>query len=195
MEEVPSFSAFSLNALSGTINVLSELSKSIFCRFHPIFCQQYLRGCCFYRVFTWGWGVHGQLGHHSVEDCHTPTPVERLIGKVSCHGNSFIEPSLLTCINRFSMPEYTCYLDVFLAFSHTLFTDKTQPYFLFKIGARRTPCFRGRQVWNITNALKVLVNYLFYFLIRLLEFYVSSSKSQCDKANIFYHCFSKKIVF
>lgn len=37
----------------------------------------------FYRVFTWGWGVHGQLGHHSVEDYHTPTLVERLIGKVS----------------------------------------------------------------------------------------------------------------
>ncbi|XP_021913956.1 uncharacterized protein LOC110827029 isoform X3 [Zootermopsis nevadensis] len=34
------------------------------------------------RVFTWGWGVHGQLGHCSVEDCHMPTLVERLIGKV-----------------------------------------------------------------------------------------------------------------
>ena len=89
------------------INVLSELSESIFCKFHPIFYQQYLRGCCFYRVFTWGWGVHGQLGHHSVEDCHTPTLVERLIGKVSCHGNSFIEPSLSACIDKFCMSEYT----------------------------------------------------------------------------------------
>ncbi|XP_033611768.1 uncharacterized protein LOC111875606 isoform X4 [Cryptotermes secundus] len=34
------------------------------------------------RVFTWGWGVHGQLGHHSVEDYYTPTLVEGLIGKV-----------------------------------------------------------------------------------------------------------------
>ncbi|KAF2351441.1 Regulator of chromosome condensation RCC1 [Trinorchestia longiramus] len=27
------------------------------------------------RVLTWGWGVHGQLGHGSVEDCHSPTVV------------------------------------------------------------------------------------------------------------------------
>jgi len=94
-----------------------------------MFYQPYLRDCCFYRVFTWGWGVHGQLGHHSVEDCHTPTLVERLIGKVSCHGNSFIEPSLLACINKFSMPEYTCYLDVYLEISHTLFTDTTVIFF------------------------------------------------------------------
>ena len=120
MEKVPLFSAFSLNALSGTINVLSELSKSIFFffRFFPIFCQQYLRGCCFYRVFTWGWGVHGQLGHHSVEDCHTPTLVERLIGKVSCHGNSFINPSLLTCINTWWLRHYessnNCWLNLIL---------------------------------------------------------------------------------
>lgn len=142
MEKVPSFSAFSLNALSGTINVLSKFSKSnFFYRFHAIFCQQYLRGCCFYRVFTWGWGVHGQLGHHSVEDCHTPTLVERLIGKVSCHGNSFIEPSLLTCISTFSMPKYTCYLDVFLAFSRTLFSGKTQPYFFNQNRSKKNTLF------------------------------------------------------
>lgn len=171
-----------------------SFQRVFFCRVHPIFYQPYLRVCCFYRVFTWGWGVHGQLGHHSVEDCHTPTLVERLIGKVSCHGNSFIEPSLLTCINKFSMPEYTCYLDVYLAVSHTLFTGTTQSYFLIKIGARRTPCFRSRQVWNATNALKILVNYPFHSLIRLLEFYVSSGRSQCDKAKNFYHCCAKKIV-
>lgn len=129
--------------------------------------------------------MHGQLGHQSVEDCHTPTLVERLIGKVSCHGNSFIERSLLTCISEFSMLEYTCYLDVYLAISHTLFMDRTQPYFLIKIEGRRTPCFRDTQVWNVTNALKILVNYPFYSLIRLFEFYVSSNRSQCDKAKIF----------
>jgi len=159
-----------------------------------MFSQPYLRDCCFYRVFTWGWGVHGQLGHHSVEDCQTPTLVERLIGKVSCHGNSFIESNLLTCISKFSMLEYTCYLDVYLAISHTLFTDTTQSYFLIKIEARRTPCFRGRPVWNVTNALKIPVNYPFYSLIRVLEFYVSSSRSQCDKAKIFYQSCAKKIV-
>ncbi|XP_066992544.2 uncharacterized protein ca [Anabrus simplex] len=34
------------------------------------------------RVFTWGWGVHGQLGHGSVEDVHHPTLVKQLAGKV-----------------------------------------------------------------------------------------------------------------
>jgi hypothetical protein len=81
---------------------------------------------------------------------------------------------------------------VFLAFSRTIFTDKTQPYFLFIIEARRTPCFEGRQVWNVTNASKILVNCPFYSLIRLLEFYVSASRSQCDKANIFLSLLYKK---
>jgi hypothetical protein len=170
-----------------------SFQRVFFCIFHSIFCQQCLGDCCFYRVFTWGWGVHGQLGHHSVEDCHTPTLVERLIGKVSCQGNSFIEPSLLTCINKFSMLEHTCYLDVFLAFSCTLFTDKTQPYFLIKIEARRTPCFRGRQIWNVTNALKILVNYPFYSLIRLLEFYVLPVEISMIKLRFFATALQKRL--
>lgn len=93
------------------------------------------------------------------------------------------------------MPEYTCYLDVFNAISRTLFTGKTQPYFLIKIEAKRTPCFRGRHVWNVSNVVKILVNYPFYSLIRQLEFYVSSSRSQCNKAKIFLSLLYKRIVF
>lgn len=32
-----------------------------------------------FRLYTWGWGVHGQLGHNSVEDCHYP----QLVGSLS----------------------------------------------------------------------------------------------------------------
>lgn len=34
------------------------------------------------RVYTWGWGVYGQLGHGDVEDCVVPTIVKALLGKV-----------------------------------------------------------------------------------------------------------------
>ncbi|XP_063216868.1 uncharacterized protein LOC134527844 isoform X2 [Bacillus rossius redtenbacheri] len=34
------------------------------------------------RVYSWGWGVHGQLGHGSVEDLHVPALVRALSGKV-----------------------------------------------------------------------------------------------------------------
>ncbi|XP_014259501.1 uncharacterized protein LOC106672498 isoform X2 [Cimex lectularius] len=39
-----------------------------------------------HRVFTWGWGVHGQLGHGSVEDFNTPHLVKALsdTGIVQC---------------------------------------------------------------------------------------------------------------
>ncbi|XP_042235207.1 uncharacterized protein LOC121874922 isoform X2 [Homarus americanus] len=33
------------------------------------------------KLYTWGWGVHGQLGNSNVEDCLTPTPVQRLARK------------------------------------------------------------------------------------------------------------------
>lgn len=47
------------------------------------------------RLYTWGWGVHGQLGHNSVEDCHYPRLVRSLISEVcvSCsagHAHSLI---------------------------------------------------------------------------------------------------------
>ncbi|XP_039296337.1 uncharacterized protein LOC111057898 [Nilaparvata lugens] len=40
------------------------------------------------KLYTWGWGVHGQLGHGSVEDCHYPTLVQNLSNQmcVSCSG-------------------------------------------------------------------------------------------------------------
>jgi len=41
----------------------------------------HLKVCCF-RVFTWGWGVFGQLGHRSVEDLSEPKLVEALKDKV-----------------------------------------------------------------------------------------------------------------
>ncbi|XP_053656364.1 uncharacterized protein ca isoform X2 [Cherax quadricarinatus] len=33
------------------------------------------------KLYTWGWGVHGQLGNNNVEDCLVPTIVERLAKK------------------------------------------------------------------------------------------------------------------
>ena len=33
------------------------------------------------RLYTWGWAVHGQLGHDSIEDYHKPTLVKKLSGK------------------------------------------------------------------------------------------------------------------
>ncbi|XP_013413671.1 uncharacterized protein LOC106176012 [Lingula anatina] len=33
------------------------------------------------RVFTWGWGVHGNLGHGNVEDCLIPTNIQALNDK------------------------------------------------------------------------------------------------------------------
>ncbi|XP_069977308.1 uncharacterized protein ca isoform X2 [Penaeus vannamei] len=33
------------------------------------------------KLYTWGWGVHGQLGHSSVEDVQVPTAIERLAKK------------------------------------------------------------------------------------------------------------------
>ncbi|RZF46926.1 hypothetical protein LSTR_LSTR013238 [Laodelphax striatellus] len=40
------------------------------------------------KLYTWGWGVHGQLGHGSVEDHHYPTLVQNLSNEmcVSCSG-------------------------------------------------------------------------------------------------------------
>ena len=37
------------------------------------------------RVFTWGWGVHGQLGHGNTENMHVPTLVISLLGTVISH--------------------------------------------------------------------------------------------------------------
>lgn len=37
------------------------------------------------RVFTWGWGVHGQLGHGDTEEKNLPTLVTSLLGTVVCH--------------------------------------------------------------------------------------------------------------
>lgn len=31
-----------------------------------------------YSVYSWGWGVHGQLGHGNIEDALTPTKVTSL---------------------------------------------------------------------------------------------------------------------
>ncbi|XP_066905637.1 uncharacterized protein, partial [Halyomorpha halys] len=33
------------------------------------------------RVLTWGWGVHGQLGHGNIEDCFTPKIVASLMNE------------------------------------------------------------------------------------------------------------------
>lgn len=37
------------------------------------------------RIFTWGWGVHGQLGHGSTDEKATPTLVTALLGVIVCH--------------------------------------------------------------------------------------------------------------
>ncbi|XP_066588332.1 uncharacterized protein ca [Prorops nasuta] len=37
------------------------------------------------RVFTWGWGVHGQLGHGNTDEKTTPTLVKSLLGIVIRH--------------------------------------------------------------------------------------------------------------
>ncbi|XP_014665910.1 PREDICTED: uncharacterized protein LOC106807909 [Priapulus caudatus] len=34
------------------------------------------------RVYSWGWGVHGQLGHGTADDCHLPTYIRALEGVV-----------------------------------------------------------------------------------------------------------------
>jgi alpha-tubulin suppressor-like RCC1 family protein len=34
-----------------------------------------------YRVYSWGWGVHGQLGHGNPEDCLIPKKIEALSDK------------------------------------------------------------------------------------------------------------------
>ena len=39
------------------------------------------------RLYTWGWGVHGQLGNDSVEDVHLPSPVTLLAKKVRIRGS------------------------------------------------------------------------------------------------------------
>ncbi|KYN06247.1 X-linked retinitis pigmentosa GTPase regulator like protein, partial [Cyphomyrmex costatus] len=36
------------------------------------------------RIFTWGWGVHGQLGHGNTDDKATPSLVTALLGVVVC---------------------------------------------------------------------------------------------------------------
>lgn len=38
---------------------------------------------CVFRVFSWGWGVHGQLGHGSVENQSVPITVSTFDGQVS----------------------------------------------------------------------------------------------------------------
>ncbi|XP_036149418.1 uncharacterized protein LOC105829672 isoform X2 [Monomorium pharaonis] len=37
------------------------------------------------RIFTWGWGVHGQLGHGNTDEKTTPSLVKALLGVVVCH--------------------------------------------------------------------------------------------------------------
>lgn len=36
------------------------------------------------RVFTWGWGVHGQLGHGNTNEKNIPTLVTSLLGTIVC---------------------------------------------------------------------------------------------------------------
>lgn len=36
------------------------------------------------RIFTWGWGVHGQLGHGNTDEKTTPSLVKILLGVVVC---------------------------------------------------------------------------------------------------------------
>ncbi|KYN28946.1 X-linked retinitis pigmentosa GTPase regulator like protein [Trachymyrmex cornetzi] len=36
------------------------------------------------RIFTWGWGVHGQLGHGNTDEKATPSLVKALLGVVVC---------------------------------------------------------------------------------------------------------------
>jgi len=36
------------------------------------------------RIFTWGWGVHGQLGHGNTDEKVTPSLVKALLGVVVC---------------------------------------------------------------------------------------------------------------
>ncbi|KAL0112102.1 hypothetical protein PUN28_013376 [Cardiocondyla obscurior] len=37
------------------------------------------------RIFTWGWGVHGQLGHGNTDEKAIPSLVKALLGTVVCH--------------------------------------------------------------------------------------------------------------
>ncbi|XP_024872319.1 uncharacterized protein LOC112454915 [Temnothorax curvispinosus] len=37
------------------------------------------------RIFTWGWGVHGQLGHGNTDEKATPSMVKTLLGVVVCY--------------------------------------------------------------------------------------------------------------
>ena len=32
-------------------------------------------------MYSWGWGVHGQLGHGDIEDCLEPRKIEALSNK------------------------------------------------------------------------------------------------------------------
>ncbi|XP_014210897.1 uncharacterized protein LOC106641130 [Copidosoma floridanum] len=40
------------------------------------------------RLYTWGWGVHGQLGHGNTETCRQPRLVEGLLGLVIRHASA-----------------------------------------------------------------------------------------------------------
>lgn len=40
------------------------------------------------RLFTWGWGVHGQLGHGNTEAQRQPTLVKALLGVVVRHASA-----------------------------------------------------------------------------------------------------------
>lgn len=37
------------------------------------------------RIFTWGWGIHGQLGHGNTDEKATPFLVKALLGAVVCY--------------------------------------------------------------------------------------------------------------
>lgn len=50
--------------------------------FLPLSCTLEFKAFIFFSVYTWGWGVHGQLGHGLVEDCPLPTKLSALEGKM-----------------------------------------------------------------------------------------------------------------
>ncbi|EFN83345.1 X-linked retinitis pigmentosa GTPase regulator-like protein [Harpegnathos saltator] len=53
------------------------------------------------RVFTWGWGVHGQLGHGNTDEKSIPTLVTSLLGVVVCHISAGYAHTLALSVDGF----------------------------------------------------------------------------------------------
>lgn len=64
-----------------------------------------------FRVFSWGWGVHGQLGLKLIENAHSPEPMKLLSHKVpSLYNGCNISnnPLLITFILKLSFNVFSC---------------------------------------------------------------------------------------